>query len=126
MSIIDEQFEALKKEWPKASAQRLHNGTLLITVPDLPLPGGWTADHATVRFLAPVGYPHARPDCFWADEGLRRATGALPQASNVQEIPDSGGVRGLWFSWHVGQWNPNRDNLKTFLKVIRNRFSQAQ
>lgn len=126
MSIVDEQLEALKQECPGATAQRLQSGAFMITVPDLRLPSGWTAERTTVRFLAPVGYPHAKPDCFWADEDVRRVNGGLPQASNVQEIPDSGGLRGLWFSWHVGQWNPNQDNLKTFLNVIRNRFSQAQ
>src|SRR5690242_20089017 len=100
MSIVDEQLKALQLEWPAASAQRLPNGTVLITVPEVPLPTGWTKERSTVRFLAPVGYPHAKPDCFWADVDLRRANGALPQAANEnQEIPESGGQRGLWFSW---------------------------
>ena len=67
----------------------------------------------------------ARPDCFWADSGLRLANGSLPQASNVQAIPETGDT-GLWFSWHVQHWDPNRDSLITYIQVIRSRFKEAK
>lgn len=126
MQLIDEQLEALRASFPGAEARRLGSGAYLITVPRIELPAGWSKPATAIRFLAPVGYPHAKPDCFWADAGLRRDGGAMPQAANDnQEIPETG-ERGLWFSWHVGQWSPNVHSLLTYMKVVQSRFSQSQ
>jgi len=127
MPIIDEQLRELEQFWTGSSHERLPSGAVLIVVPDVKLPPGWSRDSVTVRFLAPVGYPHAKPDCFWADPGLRLANQALPNAANesnpIPEVMNSGGI---WFSWHAAQWNPNRDTLLTYVNVIQDRFRKAQ
>lgn len=69
------------------------------------------------------GYPQARPDCFWADGGLRLASGGMPINSAIQVIPDFPELGQLiWFSWHLTSWDPNRDNLVTYLHAIRRRL----
>jgi hypothetical protein len=129
MGVIDDQiaaFQALEPPVP-ASIQRLPSGAALVTIPNVVLPDGWSKPRTTVRFLAPVGYPHSKPDCFWADADLRLANGALPTAANTSNpIPEATNEPGLWFSWHVGQWNPSRDTLMTFYKVIQDRFRKLQ
>lgn len=101
----------------------------MVTIPDVPLPKGWSAAKTTIRFLVPVGYPGPPPDCFWAAPDLLLATGAQPQASNVTVIPEAN-ISGRWFSWHVVQgqanWSPNRDDLMTFVVIILDRLRQAQ
>lgn len=125
MTPLQEQFEVLKAEFPQAILQELPSGTALIIVDNFPLPNGWSHTTTTVRFLAPVGYPFAKPDCFWSDNHIRLGNQAPPQNTGSNAIPEVEG-NFLWFSWHVGQWNPNRDNLSTYMKIIGARFKELK
>lgn len=125
MTPLQQQFEILKMEYEEATLLQLPTGAHLVSIPRVPLPGGWNKGEVTVKFIAPVGYPLARPDCFWSDVDLRLSTGAMPQNSAINVIPEAN-ESSLWFSWHVSQWNPNRDSLSTFTKVIENRFKVIQ
>ena len=121
------QFEKVKRRFAGATIEPLPSGAALVTIPDFPVPPGWSAPTTTVRFLVPVGYPGPQPDCFWASIGLRLAYGQPPQASNeINLIPETP-HGGLWFSWHVsGGWNPARDDLSTWISMITRRFDQKQ
>lgn len=121
MTPLQQQFELLRATYPDATLEMLPSGAALVTVPEVELPRGWSQPATTVRFLAPVGYPLARPDCFWADVGLRLEGGAMPSATNLTPIPEVN-VPQLWFSWHVGQWNPNRDGLLSYFRVVLERL----
>jgi hypothetical protein len=121
MTPLQMQFEILKSEFPNANLQMLPSGAALIAIPDCRLPSGWSKEKTTIKFLAPVGYPFAKPDCFWIDEQVRLQNGTMPQSSGFNPIPEVDGNH-LWFSWHVGPWNPNRDNLSTFIRVIEARL----
>ena len=137
MSTFQEQLEALKKVpgAEGATASPLPNGAQIIRVPNFQLPEGWQvpgrADRTvTVVFFTPPGYPASQPDCFWVDPvGLRLTGGGTPQASNDSNpIPGHTAPppHGTWFSWHVQQWNPNKDSLSTYFKVIKNRLFPAR
>lgn len=79
-----------------------------------------------VRLIVPLGYPMARPDCFWADASLRLAGGGMPQNSAPTPVPETA-EPALWFSWHLTQpWDPARDNLLTWLAVIVGRLGLAK
>lgn len=125
MSLIDVQLEDLRRDHPEATADPRPDGTSLVTVPKVSLPSGWNQSHTTVRFLAPVGFPMAQPDCFWADEALRLAGGALPKNAQVQS-PPFGGPPKLWFSWHVSVWSGSRDTIKSYIGTIRNRLARPE
>jgi|SRR5690242_10931560 len=124
-SVAELQFEILRQQYPGSRLERLSDGTLLVSVPEVRLPSGWNQDSTTILFLVPVGYPAARPDCFWADSSLRLLNNAMPANSGVQQIPQTG-LTQLWFSWHVATWNPGRDSLMTYARVIRDRLARAQ
>jgi hypothetical protein len=121
---LEAQFARLREEYPKAAATPLPDGTTLISVPDVPLPSGWTSDRTNIAFVVPVGYPAARLDCFFADPMLRLAGGGLPMNAAPNVIPHLNEPR-LWFSWHLSTWNPLRDTLKTYVDVIRHRLGRA-
>lgn len=122
---VEAQLEAVRASFPGASAARRGDGTVLVTVPDVPLPPGWNAASTAIFFLAPAGYPAAQPDCFWADASLRLASGMMPQASNMTPIPGEANPR-LWFSWHLtGGWNPMRDSLLSYVRTIQGRFARG-
>jgi hypothetical protein len=124
---LEQHFQRLLAERPDASLKRLPSGAHLITVPDVPLPSGWSVPRATILFVAPPGYPGGAPDCFWVEpKGIRLHGGATPQgSSDANPIPEEG-PRGTWFSWHVQKWNPNSDSLVTYLRVVMRRFDARQ
>lgn len=124
MTPLQEQFEILRAEHPGADLNPVPGGASIISIPALPLPEGWSKPVTEVKFVAPVGYPFSPPDCFWADADLRAGGGAMPQNSASNPCPDGSPL--LWFSWHVGQWNPNSDSLLTFLRVIQRRFDEVK
>jgi hypothetical protein len=125
MTPLEAQIELIKSLYPEAQFRKLPSGAGLITVPSVALPSGWSKAATSVRMLVPLGYPLAKPDCFWADSDLRLRNSGMPQASGFNAIPEVP-EPGLWFSWHVAQWNPNRDTLLTYLRVVEDRFKKAQ
>lgn len=126
MSILERQLEDLRRAYPGGvQTTRLPSGAVLIEVKDLPLSNGWNRANTSVRFVVPVGYPFAAPDCFWTDQDLRLAPNVQPQATNFQAIPEAN-QPGLWFSWHVQGWNPNQNNLVTYAKVIEQRLKELR
>jgi|ERR1700733_3390491 Prokaryotic E2 family E len=133
--MIDSQLTQLVSERkrdgaPEPTARLLPNGGYLITIPGVDIGQGWSERTVTVLFVAPPGYPAARPDCFWVEPcGLRVAGGGTPQNTNDSNaIPgdDVPGRRTTWFSWHLQTWNPNTDSLLTFYHVIMNRLIPAR
>jgi len=126
MSVVKAQFDELSEQFPNAELKELADGSFLITISNISLPSGWSEDSVIVKFLAPVGYPHAKPDCFWVDPELKiMSIGGNPQAIQMKPLPDVGGNY-MWFSWHIKKWNPNRDTLITFTRVILKRFEDVK
>jgi hypothetical protein len=121
MTPTQQQFEVLRGTAAQASIQGLPDGSHLIVVPAYELPDGWSKPRVDVKFIAPVGYPLARPDCFWADVDLRLKNGNPPMNTGNTPLPYATGPH-LWFSWHVATWNPNNDSLLTYLYVIKRRL----
>ena len=107
----------------------LPGGAVLIRVPAVSVTG-WNRPAVDLLFVAPPGYPSAQPDCFWVEPSdFRLANGTTPKASNdANPIPgEPPGARSTtWFSWHVQSWNPSRDSLKTYFKVIMDRLKTAE
>lgn len=124
-AIFNAHLDDLKKLHPTASGSPLQDGSFLVVVPDIALPAGWNRSSTTIRFIAPVAYPVARPDCFWADHGLALADGRIPQNTGPNPCPGTS-VPLLWFSWHVALWSPNTDDLITYLNVIERRFADLK
>lgn len=124
VGILEDQLTALRKLFPDASMESADGGAVLVIIPNVPLPSGWNQASTTVRFLAPAGYPMARPDCFWADASLRLASGGNPQNGGPNPIPGRTEPQ-MWFSWHLQSWNPVTDTLITFLRAVQRRFSMG-
>ena len=128
--ITERQFKRLFERYHDANLESLPSGAGLVTLPNFELPSGWNTKTTDVRFLIPVGYPGPFPDCFWTSRGLRLANGQMPQnAQEEHQIPETS-HRLLWFSWHITDaaknWNPSRDDLLTYAKIIAVRFEKLQ
>lgn len=125
MGPVEIQFVDFQRKYPGAALQKLPDGAALITVPGVQLSGGWNKPAVTIYFVAPVGYPMARPDCFWVESDLRLQNGGTPKNTGSQPVPGVSAPT-LWFSWHPASWNPNSDDLRTYMRLIENRLSQPQ
>jgi len=123
---LDVHWERLIERFPQARLLQVNGSGALVTLPTVDLPAGWNKESTSVRFLAPQGYPFAKPDCFWADGDLRLASGAIPHASNTSNPIPGDPTGGLWFSWHTDHWNASRDDLLTWLASIRERLGRVQ
>jgi hypothetical protein len=125
-SIPELQMEAVRERFPVSSLTGNADGSWTVEVRDVPLDlQCWNQSSTTIRFILPIGYPAAKPDCFYADPELRLRSGAMPHASNMQALPHSG-IDQLWFSWHVDYWNAARDSLLTFVRVVQVRLATGQ
>jgi hypothetical protein len=125
-SIFDIHFKDLVELHPRASIDLRPDGSRLVSVPNYALPrGGWNASATTIYFIVMSSYPQAKPDCFWTDPELRLANGGTPKNSSINK--NHGGAQNLqWFSWHASTWNPNKDSLLTYLRVIDRRLREFQ
>lgn len=126
MTHVDQQLRRLAEAYPNSTARQLGDGSQLITVRDVAIDGGaWNKERITAHFVAPVGYPLSRPDCFWTDADLRLRNGTVPKNSGVQ-VPPFSAEPLLWFSWHASSWRPNSDDLLTYMRVILDRLAHAE
>jgi hypothetical protein len=125
MGPLDAQLQRLAERHPGTTWEDRGAHGLLVTIPNLPLPNGWNKPSTQVKFLAPQGYPYSRPDCFWADGDLRvQHQPNLPQNAQINPVlPDVAGM--VWFSWHLEQWNPNRDDIFSWMGCIRDRLARV-
>ena len=129
MRSVAEQFDAIARAYGGASLRATPDGAQLVMLPNVSLPAGWSQHQTHVRFVVPVGYPYAVPDCFWTDPTLRLAQGQLPKNTVIGQVTPSQPDRNLlWFSWHVtpNTWSPSTSNLMTYVQVIRRRLEQPQ
>lgn len=122
MGPVANQLLRLQERYPEAFWEEPVSLGQLVTIPRFALPPGWNRAHTQIKFFVPQGYPYARPDCFWADGDLRvQGRSDMPQNSQINPVlPELGGL--LWFSWHLQQWDPNRDDLLSWIGSIRDRM----
>jgi len=123
MPVAERELSRLAETHPAAGLLAQPDGTLIVEVPGIVLPAGWSLPSTTVQWVVSPGYPAAQPDCFFADAELRLATGAMPVNSGLQEIQ---GRQLVWFSWHVQGWRPGRDDLLSYLRFIESRLADVR
>lgn len=126
MGPIETQLQRLKERHPDATWEDKGHLGLFVTIPNFNLPPGWSKSATQVKYLVPQGYPYAPPDCFWAESDVRvQGRPEMPHATqNNAMVPEMAGW--VWFSWHLAQWNPNRDDLLSWMACIRDRFLKVQ
>lgn len=126
MGAPEVQIDELRQRYAEVCTQPLPGGATLVTIRSVLLPAGWSKTSTSIRFLVPAGYPFAAPDCFWADNDLLLAGGRTPcNSGNNNTIPETA-ESGLWFSWHLQGWNPNRDSLSSWMNTIVERLRRLQ
>ena len=124
-SIVDKHAEELAGKYPGTDVRLRPDGTYFVTIPNYLLPAGWNKQNTKIYFIVPAGYPTGKPDCFWTDKDLTLANGATPANASVN-VSHGEPEQLLWFSYHLSSWNPNSDNLLTYVRVIRKRLEELR
>jgi hypothetical protein len=122
VTVLDDQLDEAARQRSGLIADRMPDGMWMVGF-DAHLPPGWNRASTQVKFVLPLPYPAAQPDCFYADQDLRLARGAMPVNSGMQPLNN---VPMLWFSWHLSAWNPQRDDVFTYVRFIESRLSDAR
>jgi hypothetical protein len=124
LTPLERELEEVRERYPNASMRQV-SGQWLVSVPEVPVPAGWTKSVVTLHFYVSAAYPHANPDCFYVDGDLRLANGNQPQNSGPQDVDGVGTL--LWFSYHlVRPWKPGRDRLQTWIATVRGRLADIR
>ena len=103
--------------------------SLTVTLPDYPLPAGWSHAKTDVLFSFPSNYPAGSPDNVCARPDLRLEGGGVPGNSQGEHV--HAGRRWLQLSWHIAEgWHPTADpaqgsNLATYLIGALGRFEEV-
>lgn len=122
---VIQEIALLKERYPSL----LHGQNYdWVMVPDFPLPEGYNRKATKLMFLIHAAYPHAGPDCFYVETGLRLKDGNMPSNYNEHMDVPVGGSWG-YFSWHPETWQPadeirGGDNLSTFIKAVNLRLRE--
>lgn len=125
IGIPEQQFVSVAERYPGSELRPMDDGARIAVIDNVVLrPGLWNKPSTKIGFVVPVGYPMARPDCFWADGDLRLANGGMPK--NAQFNAQYFFADWLWFSYHPVQWDTSRDTLITYVRLIKQRLADAQ
>ena len=139
-------LDRIKEKYPQTFAVPAPHGGRLIVVPGYPLGEGWNKSICTVLFIEPPGFPGACPHNFWVDipdlglspvqhERREYHDGEVVNiplfvpcyTNRLNPIPGFPEWKELtWFKWCLQSWHPNRDDLFTYMMVIRNRLKPAR
>lgn len=123
---IEEEIELLRAKYP--NLQHGENFDWII-IPDFPLQGHWNRPRTKLLFLIPPSYPHAPPDNFYVETGLKLKNGGDPSNYNEGAGVPVGGAWGC-FSWHAEKWQPSSsvkegDNFLSFMRAVGIRLREA-
>ncbi|MFH1882188.1 MAG: E2/UBC family protein [Planctomycetota bacterium] len=122
---IAAEIKLLKTRYPNVQHGQGH---AWVMIPDFVLPDGYNRKTTRLLFLILPSYPHAAPDNFYVDAGLKFGNGKpLTSYSEGSQVP----IEGTWgcFSWHPEIWQPaaeieKGDNLLTFMKAVNLRLRE--
>lgn len=125
LGSVEEQLRRLREAYPQAEVVERPDGSILVTVGDLPLSPGWNKERISIYLLLPPGYPTAKPNGFEADRDIALASGQKPSAGYGEHAID--GRMYAHFCWQPQTpWENNPDELWKRVKFALMRFSEVR
>jgi hypothetical protein len=116
---VQREIESVQSKYPGSYPFEETSGSLILVVPDFPIPPGFTTRSTRIAIRLPSLYPTEKLDLFWVDPALQRSDGG--QLSNVMgtgiQMAD---LTWMQISWHDNApHDPNRVSLLGYLQGIR-------
>jgi len=97
----------------------LEGGMINLIIRDFELPEGYAPRRVELLLRLHPQFPQVAPDMFWTLPVVTYTNGVRPQATELMQ--PLGGRSWQRWSRHftTSQWRPDRDNLRSYLRLIR-------
>jgi hypothetical protein len=97
------QIERVRQDYPDLEVASQPDGSIRIFIKNFRLPLQWGRQSTNILVTLPAGYPQAMPSGFQAQLDGQNWTG---------------------FCWRPSTWNPSRDNVWKWIKLIEKFFEE--
>jgi hypothetical protein len=119
---IETEVEKIRAEFGACDVRPQPDGSVVLVIGPVALDSGWGRAESRIFLVVPPGYPEQRPQGFFADGGLTLAGGAQAKCSGQTVIA---GEAVTTFCWNPQLWDPAKDDLWKYAKLMAERFDEA-
>jgi hypothetical protein len=116
------EVEKLSAEFGRCDVRPQPDESVVLVLGPVSLDSGWGRGESRIFLVVPPGYPEQRPQGFFADGGLTLANGAPAQCSGQTNVA---GEAVTSFCWNPQLWDPAKDDLWKYAKLMAERFDEA-
>ena len=103
LESVKVQLDEAKKLYPNLEFQEMQDSAIHVVVKDIPLPVKWGREKVSILAVLPAGYPQAAPNGFSAQMDGQNWSG---------------------FCYRPASWNPARENVWKWIKLIERFFEE--
>ena len=114
-------LERIRRDIGSVETRPQPDGSLHVLVGPLPLPAGWSPASGRILVVVPPGYPAQRPSGFFSEPGIL-AGGGQPRGSGANQLV---GETWTFFCWNPANWDPAKDTLWKYIKLMAERFREV-
>lgn len=122
VELLEPEVEKLREEFGTCDVRSQPDGTVVLVLGPVSLNSGWGIGESRIFLVVPPGYPEQRPQGFFADGGLTLAGGAPAKCSGPTNVA---GEAVTSFCWNPQLWDPAKDDLWKYAKLMAERFDEA-
>ena len=123
--LAEEDQQHLKDKAYEFTASQ-EAGFVCVLIRNFALASRYTPNSCDLLVRLPPNFPMAKPDCFWTNPHVKLTNGSYPPRADVINVNYDGRQWQQW-SRHLdaAQWRPGKDNLRTFLGIIRRELQEG-
>jgi Prokaryotic E2 family E/Multiubiquitin len=118
---VGADLEWIRRDYGPVETRPQPDGSLHVLVGPLPLPSGWFPASGRILVVVPPGYPSQRPSGFFSEPGIL-AGGGPPRGSGANQLA---GETWTLFCWNPANWDPTKDTLWKYVKLMAERFKEV-
>lgn len=122
-SRVERELADVSAKYPGSQAVEEAAGSLVLVIPQFPIPAGFNLAAVRIAVRVPALYPTEKLDLFWLDPDLQRSGAGLPNVmgSGIQMV----GQTWTQVSWHDNApHDPNRITILGYIRGIRSWFAR--
>jgi hypothetical protein len=119
---ISSEVAHIEQEFGRCEARPQSDGSVVLAIGPVALPAGWSMQSSRIVIVVPPGYREERPKGFFAEPGLTLAGGGTPNTASQTAVA---GEPVTYFCWQPANWDPARDGLWKYTKLMAERFAEA-
>jgi hypothetical protein len=119
---LEPEVAKIRAEFGACDVRPQPDGSVVLAIGPVALDSGWSRAESRILLVVPPGYPEQRPQGFFADGGLTLAGGAHAKCSGQIIVA---GEAVTTFCWNPQLWDPSKDDLWKYAKLMAERFDEA-